>query len=328
MIWSHTFLLLLTALCTVTSCTWLDHPTNATLQRELAERSREGLALASFARSGSDLHIRFFNGEIQTLHPLCCLASETRTISRNRIVMVDMASVQIIDPIRDPSGFVAMLPQYGGPVVEIDLRGRILARSVVRFSPSIISLSPDGEHFALMGSPLEHPDWPGGANVAAFHTEQPRNLMRVTVADRYERSERAPALDWSPRGDTILFSHQGIVSLLDVQTGHARKIADGAAAKWSPSGDWISYLTLRSEAALLNVTTGEFRQIDTGKEVGFPIEWSPDGKYLLILEEKGSHVYQGCLWVYRVADSAWVPLPDYRVGGPAWHWVQLGAFAN
>ncbi len=54
-----------------------------------------------------------------------------------------------------------------------------------------------------------------------------------------------------------------------------------------------------------------------------PIEWSPDGRYLLIYEGQGSHVPYGCIWVYRVSDGAFVPIPNYGVGGPRPHWIQF-----
>ena len=207
---------------------------------------------------------------------------------------------------------------YGGPVVEMDAQGTVLVRSIVRFNPTIVSLSPDGEHFALVGKPLAGSDVRVGVYIGGFHEKEARRLIEVVFADRYEGIEKEPSLDWSPDGLRLLFSHVGTVSLLDVRTGRSTKVAEGGAGRWSPTGDWISFITLNSEPPLLNLSGRYIRLIDPGKQIRSPIEWSPDGKYLLIAEQQGSHVYEGCLWVYRISEGAWAPFPDYGVWLKQW----------
>jgi Tol biopolymer transport system component len=136
------------------------------------------------------------------------------------------------------------------------------------------------------------------------------------------------SVDWSPDGESVLFSYEGAVLLVDAQTGQTRKIADGGAALWSPTGEWISYVTSQSEPALLNVATGESKVINPGKPTGSVLEWSPDGKYLLIPEGEGSHVPYGCLWVYRVSDGAFVPILRYGMTNSTPHWIQLQDLSN
>jgi len=252
MIWNSIWPALLPVLCAFSSCAWPDHPTSASLQRELAERSQQGLALATFTPAQhSYLEIDYFTGRRDVLQPACCPPTEGRTISRNRIVTVDMTAAPALDPIRDPAGFVASLPAYGGPVVAMDDRGVVVSRSIAHFRPAIVSLSPDLEHFALTGTPLDHPNWPPGVNIGAFHEKEPRNLIRVQWPARYDRPEMAPSLDWSPDGKTLLFSHQGTILLIDVATGNSKKLAEGAGAIWSPSGDYIAYISIQSDAELV-----------------------------------------------------------------------------
>lgn len=327
MAWSSIWSALLPLLCALGSCA--EPPTNASLQRELLVKSKEGLVLATFAApSETALEIDDSAGRRQTLPIDCCPLTNGRTISRNRIVIVDMTSAPRLDALRDPVGFVAGLPAYGGPVVALDTKGVVVASSIARFPPVIVSLSPDLEHFALMAAPLGHANWPAGVTVGAFHEREPRSLMPVQVAQHYERDDLTPMLDWSPDGKTILFSHQGSVMLVNAATGESKKIADGGGATWSPSGDWIAYISLQSESEvrLLNVTTGASAAFETGKDSAFPIEWSPDGKYLLI-SAGNDFVYGGSPRIYRISDGAWAPAPALQDGhlGPGmhWHWVQM-----
>ncbi len=244
------------------------------------------------------------------------------TVWRSRIVMVDLTSAPVVDPLRDPHGALAASPQYGGPVTEADTRGTVVARSIAHFRPATVSPAPDGEHFAIMSPPLDHPDWPGGLYIGGFHEKSARNLLSIKYAGQYDTFAKLPTADWSPHGDTLLFSHLGTVSEVRVDTGQLRKLADGGAAMWSPSGDWISFVTPSSEVALLNPSTGESKSIDPGRKMLSPPKWSPDGKYLLVPEGDGSYVVGGCLWIYRISDGAWVPLPDFGAWLTEWYWIE------
>ena len=113
---------------------------------------------------------------------------------------------------------------------------------------------------------------------------------------------------------------------MDPQTGKSEKIADGGFALWSPLGDQITYISLRGEGILLNPATREKKIIDQGYEILGPLEWSPDGKFLLIYAT--SHVPYGMLWAYRISDSAYVQLQDFGVGGPHPHWLKLGVSSH
>jgi hypothetical protein len=204
----------------------------------------------------------------------------------------------------------------------MDMRGQVAARSESEFwpSPAGVVLSPDLEQFAIVTVPRGVS--PGtGVYIGGFAGAQPRRIVGISPPT----TSNVPFLthtmvDWSQSGQTLLLSHQGTISVLDL-SGTSRKIADGSSALWSPSGEWISYVTPQSEHAILNVATGVRTLIDGGNQSGSPLEWSPDGKYLLVPE--GGDWF-GHLWVYRVADRAWYPIPDhYGMAGPGPRWVEL-----
>jgi dipeptidyl aminopeptidase/acylaminoacyl peptidase len=313
------------ALTALSSCTWLDHTTNAALQRELIERSRQGLALAHYqTQPALEIQLLFFDGSRKYQKVTCCSRAESPTISRNRLVVVDMTSSPSPNPLRDSvPDLLKGLRSYGGQVVVMDARHIVLARSEIRIWPDEVSLSPDERLFAFVSVLQGGQQGDLGLYVAGFGKEDVRRLMSVARPTHHEGFQAQTTVDWSPDGKSLLFGNEGAVLLVDSHTGRTRKIADGSAALWSPSGDWISYITADWDPALLNVTSGESRRIDPGKRTRSPLEWSPDGKYLLILEGEGSHVPYGCLWVYRISDGAFVPIPNYGKGGPRAHWIQL-----
>jgi WD40 repeat protein len=313
------------ALSALTSCTWLDHSTNAALQRELIERSRQGLALAWYqTQPVLQIDLLLFNGSSKPLKVSCCSRPEGPTISRNRLVVVDMTASPAPNPLRDSaSDLLQELRVYGGQVVVMDTQNTVLARSEIRIWPAEVSLSPDERRFAFVGVLQGGQQGNPGLYVAGFGKSEVRRLMSVASSRPHDGFRRQTTVDWSPDGKNLVFNDEGAVLLVDQQSGKSRKIANGSAPLWSPSGDWISYITPDSKPALLNFASGESRHIDPGRGTDTPLEWSPDGKYLLILEGEGSHVPYGCLWVYRISDGAFVPIPNYGVGGPRARWIQL-----
>jgi hypothetical protein len=208
----------------------------------------------------------------------------------------------------------------------MDPRAGIVAVSELKLGPFVVSMAPDQQRFAFAGIPDSEENPRFGIYVAAFHEKKASKLIGLPFPRSQEPYDVSTAimLDWSPDSRMILVSDSRVVSAVSLESGLMRKLADGGGAQWSPSSDWLSYVTLEYEAALLNVKTGEKRLIDKNHKTRRQMEWSPDGKYLLIAEGEGTHVPYGCLWVYRVSDGAFVPIPYYGMGKPLPHWIQLG----
>jgi TolB protein len=102
---------------------------------------------------------------------------------------------------------------------------------------------------------------------------------------------------FSPDGQTILFANRaadGPTSLWTVDvTGKNPKLlyaapADIVAADWSPDGSAIAFAMATDrpgshEIYLMNPDATNIRQLTRGLEgIGGSVDWSPDGKYLLI----------------------------------------------
>ncbi len=121
--------------------------------------------------------------------------------------------------------------------------------------------------------------------------------------------------------DELLASLRGEIVRLPIKTGERRTIADGWSARWSPDGVWISYLTRNFEAVLLNAESGRTLLIDPGQKVYMPLEWSPDGRYLLIREGQPSPIPFVAYWVYRLSDGAYFPLPAIFAAGEFANWI-------
>jgi hypothetical protein len=319
------FVRLLTAICaSQCACTWLDHRSDESLRAELG--SKAGLALARIQSGDAGLDVRYFDGQTALVTLACCPRTEGQTIARNRIVLVDLTSAPVLDNtkfLRDPRGWGADLLAQGGPVVVMDERGGVLERSELSVNASLISLSPDEKTVAFLGVRRGEPEAGLGIFLMGFRGEAVRRLMPVAAPVPDDARWRA-SLDWSPDGKDLLYSAAEGVLLVNAQTGESRKIAEGGFAQWAPSGDWITYTTLSHEGVLLSTATGERKTIDPGYEVIAPIEWSPDGKDLLVREGMGSHVPYGCYWIYRISDGAFEPLQDLGVAGPRPHWITLG----
>jgi len=308
-------------LCALSSCTWLDHLPSPGLERELAQRSQSGLGLIRSLDHDRIFQFRRFDDHTETLSFGCCpQRGAFDGLVHNRFVMKVNPSLPLVptQSIWDEDKTDTNAVRSGGvQVVVLDANGRLLARSDLRIYGAGITLSPDGTQFAFKGVPSGNKFEQTGIYVASFRGTQVRKLMPALVP-----LGDPATLDWSPDGRNLLVSRIGEISRIDLATGRITKLADGSKALWSPRGTWISFVTPERDSALLEVATGQVSLIDPGRHTGTALEWSPDGRYLLVLEAEGSHEPYGCLWIYRVADGAFTPIPGYGVGGPHAQWLQ------
>jgi hypothetical protein len=299
-------------------CAWLDHSSDSGLERDLAAQHM-AIARVSYESDGSlGLEIRTPDGRRKAVGLSCCARAGVESFARKRIVLVDLGEAQ--EPF-DPK---ATGDASSGPVVLMNEEGKQIERSAIRVHASLLSLSPDEKSFAFLGSTETAPTGGAGLYMAGFHDREPQKLASIDPLIALNHQVH-PSLDWSSDGRDLLFTDTDGIHLVNLETGKSEKIADGGMARLGPSGQWISYVALHGEAMLLNLQTRETKAIDPGHMVNRPMEWSPDGKYLLVDEGEGSHLPYGCYWVYRVSDSAWLALQDLGVGGLPPNWIQLGS---
>jgi len=132
----------------------------------------------------------------------------------------------------------------------------------------------------------------GFANAEALQDKQ----VQLFTADRIFDLEYASDPQMSPNGETVVYVRNSMgrssdnvekhLWAIDTRSGeHHPIIADHSAwaARWSPSGDRIVYLTAQNDSFQLwirNIDTGVgFKVTEFDRALGTPV-WSPDGKQI------------------------------------------------
>lgn len=125
------------------------------------------------------------------------------------------------------------------------------------------------------------------------------------------------SVDVSPDGATLVFDLLGDLYTLPIAGGTATRLTSGMAydaqPRWSPDGQWITFVSDRSGGNnlwLMSRDGRETRQLSDRREddVISP-EWTPDGQYVVVSRN-------GKLWMYDILGGGGVMLT--RMGGPQW----------
>jgi dipeptidyl aminopeptidase/acylaminoacyl peptidase len=159
----------------------------------------------------------------------------------------------------------------------------------------VVAYSPDGQHIAHINN-----------------TTGQFNLWTVPSGGGYPRQLTAYSdntvrtLSWSPDGKHILFQadqngdEQHQVYLIGGQGGWPEALTNKldsqhniAGDAWSPDGMRIAYCAndqnpMNMDVLVRDMATGAVKRLDLPGALYFPVGWSPDGRYLVIADERSN----------------------------------------
>src|SRR5262249_15339461 len=121
----------------------LDHTIDSGLQEELHGRSRrsERLALVRFSEENASAQARFFDGHEESVKLECCQRSKIYGVSRNQVVMIATTSEASFDPLQSPTELARFYLASGGPVLVLDVPGKLVKRSALSINAEIVALT-------------------------------------------------------------------------------------------------------------------------------------------------------------------------------------------
>ena len=138
---------------------------------------------------------------------------------------------------------------------------------------------------------------------------------------------------WSPDGNQIAFtsSRDGSYGyyVMPALGGAAQRVFGAhplGNAQWSPDGREIAGLVMDDEGKLAieiaSMHTRQSRRVRTEpiRSQAFHLRWSPDGRFIALVEAVALDAEAAQLWVLRLDDRTWHPVLDRRftVWSPEW----------
>jgi Tol biopolymer transport system component len=207
------------------------------------------------------------------------------------------------------------------------------------------ALSPDGKHFAGATSDgqlvvidtstgeqqnLAEECWSSvfwsadGSEIAVVIGGGQENLVLLAVSLKTGKTRSlmkdSPRInDWSPNGKFILAVRKpktGVQSavLINLENKEETVLAEeGASPRFSPNGDWVSYVTKEANRSILHLRkvdgTSHVQYTDFPGTIGQPI-WSPDGSHIVFTGRQiGLNRQYKDLWALRVEGNRFVGAP-------------------
>lgn len=164
------------------------------------------------------------------------------------------------------------------------------------------TLSPDGRHIAFART------FPGGNIEIVIADRSGGNLQRITNSRGIDTNP-----SWSPTGRQIAFtsarSGSPQIYMMDAEGTNVRRVSPGGkyndGAAWSPDGKRIAYAqragTDRFDIVVVDVITGEKRQLTSGPASHETPSFSPDGLKIALASKYGSGV--GATQIYVMDDD-------------------------
>lgn len=123
-----------------------------------------------------------------------------------------------------------------------------------------------------------------------------RDHAQTSAASRDTATWGANDPTWAPDGKRLAFNLFGSIWTLPAQGGEAEQLSSSggyhAHPAWSPKGDWVAFIkgampagtlpNISGRLAIVNVATGEERELSTPFPTAGTPTWSPDGTKIAV----------------------------------------------
>jgi len=219
--------------------------------------------------------------------------------------------------IENPSSYITSVhPNVKGDRVVVTARGRVFVvpvetgrtisfteqGDVVRYRDAVFS--HDGKNVIALS------DESGELEFVQFAADGAGQVKPLTEDGRLLRYKGIPSSD----GKWIAYDDlENDMYVLDLSTGESKRISTNQQGirdfAWSPDNQWLAFVQRASnrfyQIKIYNVDDGSIFDLTTDRSNNYNVKWSPDGKFIYFLSDRGFKTLVGSPRYARLGGVRW-----------------------